>query len=164
MVQWIDQDARVEPLSGDVLAIAQTHALDAAIFPRASLPEVLVVPGTTPVVWIARAPPAEGPPRDSPVVGFCATQQRGARLDVTHLAVHPAHRGAGLGRALLRAALAAARTRRMADVVLHVSTGNRAALALYESEGFEVVRRVHAFYPFREFPDGGDAYVMIRRA
>ena len=158
MVRRIEQDARVEPLSGDLLAIAQTHALDASTFPRASLPQVLAVPGTAPFVWIARAE------KGGPVVGFCVTEQRGPRLDITHIGVAPEHRGVGLGRALLRAALASARARRATDVILHVSTGNRAAIALYESEGFEVVRRIRAFYPFREFPDGGDAYVMLRRA
>jgi ribosomal protein S18 acetylase RimI-like enzyme len=156
MVRRIEQDARVEPLSGDVLAIAQTHALDASLFPRASLPQVLAVPGTAPFVWIAR--------EKGKVIGFVVTEQRGARLDITHVGVDAAHRGQGLGRALLRAALAGARARRVSDVVLHVSTGNRAAIALYESEGFEILKRIRGFYPFREFPDGGDAYVMIRRA
>src|SRR5262245_54231695 len=141
----LEQGARVEPLAADVLAIAQTHALDATVFPRPTLPEVLVVPGIAPLVWIARAT-APGP-----VVGFCAAERDGWRLDITHLAVHPAHRGEGLGRALLRAALEAARRRRLRDVVLHVSTGNSRAIALYESEGFEVVQRVRGFYAFGSF-------------
>jgi ribosomal protein S18 acetylase RimI-like enzyme len=158
VVRRIVEDGRVEPLAGDPLAIAQTHALDATIFPRLSLPAVLVVPGTAPLVWIARAAPG------GPVAGFCAAERRGSRLDITHVAVHPVHRGKGIGRALLCAALAAARRGRCAEVSLHVSTGNRAAISLYESEGFEVVRTIRGFYPFREFPDGGDAYVMLRRA
>src|SRR5262249_28977793 len=149
---------RIEPLRADLLAILQTHALDATIFPRATLPQVLVVPGTAPLVWIARAS------RRGSVVGFCAAERRGGRFDVTPLALDAAHRGSGLGRALLRAALTAARAQRCLDVVLHVSTGNRAAIALYDSEGFVVVRRISGFYPYPSFPEGGDAYVMTRRA
>ncbi len=63
--------------------------------------------------------------------------------DIRGLAVAPAHQGRGLGRALVEAALAAARERGARKVTLRVLGPNTAARALYESCGFVVegVRR-----------------------
>lgn len=70
--------------------------------------------------------------------------EREPRLKVQHLAhlvgmmVADTHRGHGLGRALLAAALARLRaTPGIAQVTLSVTTGNEAAIGLYRSQGFE---------------------------
>jgi ribosomal protein S18 acetylase RimI-like enzyme len=52
------------------------------------------------------------------------------------LYVAPAHRGEGLGRALLEATVSAARERGAERVELGTSTGDTAAVNLYESAGF----------------------------
>jgi ribosomal protein S18 acetylase RimI-like enzyme len=52
------------------------------------------------------------------------------------VAVRPAFRGAGLGRRLLRFAIAYARERGTAKVMLKVHLDNPSARHLYESEGF----------------------------
>jgi ribosomal-protein-alanine N-acetyltransferase len=75
--------------------------------------------------------------------------------DVHTIGVRADRQGRGLGRALLRALLAAAADRR---VLLDVRTDNEPAIALYASEGFAVVGRRRRYYQ----PSGADAYAMER--
>ena len=145
----------IEPVGADLVALAQAHALDVTVFPHQSLPPVLGG-DTPPAVWVARAE------RGGPVVGFVATRANRSALEISGLAVEPAHRRAGLGRALVRAAVRSARTRGFSTVELHVSTGNAAALSLYASERFREAQRVAGFYSAGRFPDDGDAWLMIR--
>lgn len=58
-------------------------------------------------------------------------------LEVTALAVHPDHRRMGVGSALLAAAVSRARSRRARKVSLRVLSTDKAAIALYERNGFE---------------------------
>ncbi len=71
---------------------------------------------------------------DGEVVGFVAY----ADAELTWLYVHPDRQGRGVGRALLRHALAHARSEGAGRVETTVLDGNRAR-ALYESEGFTLV-------------------------
>src|SRR6185295_18487038 len=78
------------------------------------------------------------------IVGYVAVG-RATRLesnrhvaDIRGLAVAPDHQGRGLGRALVHAALDAARERGARKVTLRVLGPNTAARALYESCGFVV--------------------------
>lgn len=151
----------IEPVGADLVALAQAHALDATVFPHSSLPLVFGGGGgtggaVTPVLWVARAE------RGGPVVGFVGTRARSGVLEISGIAVDPAHQRAGLGRALVRAAVRSARMRGLDLVSLHVSTGNPAAIALYASEGFRKAERLAGFYSARRFPDGGDAWLMVR--
>lgn len=72
-------------------------------------------------------------PADSPGYGFVAPD-----IPELSLAVAPAWRGRGVGRALLRGVLAEARAVGLDKISLSVEPDNLAA-ALYASEGFEVV-------------------------
>ena len=128
--------------AGDAVAIA---ALDAATWsfdvtpsPRSS------VPSSIDGMLVAE----DG----GEIVGYVAVG-RATRLesnrhvaDIRGLAVAPDHQGRGLGRALVEAALDAARERGARKVTLRVLGPNTAARALYESCGFVVegVRR-HEF-------------------
>ena len=69
---------------------------------------------------------------------------------IRSVAVHPDHRGRGAARALLRAAIGASRERGDRKLVLNVLAGNRPAVALYESLGFETEGRL-----VEEFELGG---------
>ena len=71
------------------------------------------------------------------------------------LAVHPGRRRRGLGRALLRDALARARDSSARCLSLEVDRANRVAVELYRKEGFGLLRR------FRE--DGRWRQEMVRR-
>lgn len=145
----------IEPVGADLVALAQAHALDATVFPHQSLPPVFGG-DAPPSVWVARLE------HGGPVVGFVATRASRGALEIAGLAVETAHRRTGIARALLRAAVRSARARGLDTVELHVSTGNEAAVALYASERFRKASRIEGFYSSRRFPDGGDAWVMVR--
>jgi ribosomal protein S18 acetylase RimI-like enzyme len=69
------------------------------------------------------------------------------------LATRPEARGQGVGAALLEAAAAAARRRGSRALRLEVRTGNTAAIALYERDGFHQIGRYAQYYQ-----DGADAW------
>lgn len=82
------------------------------------------------------------PHEDAPPAGVCQLRYRDglwrAGLDclLEDLFVDDHARGAGLGRALVEAAIAAARARGARRMELDVNERNAAAIALYESFGF----------------------------
>ena len=109
--------------------------------------------------WVARAEPSgRAGPGDSgnELLGYAGLAIGPDDADVQTIGVHPAARGLGLGRALLRTLLAAAGDR---VVHLEVRTDNDIAIALYVSEGFERIGLRRRYYR----PSGADAYTMIRR-
>lgn len=81
---------------------------------------------------------------DGAVVGYVAIRQAVALashahvLEISGLAVDPAHQGAGVGRRLVEAALADARARGARKVSLRVLASNAGARRLYERCGFVV--------------------------
>ncbi len=140
----------IEPLGSDLVALAQCTALDASIFPHPSLPPVL--DARIPSVLVARM--------GTEVIGFVGGVRRGGTLDIVGIGVAPEHRQRGVGRALVRAAIASATERQFSKIVLHVSTGNEAAVLLYTNEGFRITRTLRGYYSARRFPNNGDAYEM----
>jgi ribosomal protein S18 acetylase RimI-like enzyme len=134
-------------LPTDLVGLARCMALDAEVFPYASIP-VGVLAGVR--TWTVRVPSMATVPSvddDSRrVLGFVAASDRALSLYVHGLAVAPAERRRGAGRALLRACLSEGKAAGLNRAVLHVGTANRAAVALYESEGFTVRRRLRDFY------------------
>jgi ribosomal-protein-alanine N-acetyltransferase len=98
--------------------------------------------------------------RDGAVVGYViadVTPNHGRDIGhVKDLAVHPETRGEGIGRRLLRSALARLRGVGAAVVRLEVREGNSVARSLYADEGFEPIRRVSNYYR-----DGEDALVLV---
>ena len=77
---------------------------------------------------------------------------------ITNVAVHPNHRRLGLGRAVLEALLAEARTRGAVQVSLEARESNAAAIALYTHAGFTVAGRRKRFYR----DPAEDALVMLK--
>jgi ribosomal protein S18 acetylase RimI-like enzyme len=94
-----------------------------------------------------------------PVVGVCQLRYRFSVWTGTEdcwledIFVEPEARGSGVGRALIEAAFDRARARGCARVELDVNEANPAALALYESLGFEAWSD----------PPGGRNLLMRRR-
>lgn len=78
--------------------------------------------------------------RGNRCVGFCRNERLGASGVIGTLGTVPQARGIGLGRALLRWAVASFGARGFSRVGLMVDGENEGALALYRSEGFEIVR------------------------
>ena len=81
----------------------------------------------------------------------------GYECEIHTIAVDPAHRGSGIGRALLRALLDVADATK-AETFLEVRTDNDPAIALYESVGFVRLGLRKGYYQ----PLGADAYTMRR--
>ena len=86
--------------------------------------------------------------------GFILARVAGGEAEILTLAVLPAARGRGLGRALLRAAARHAQALGAASLFLEVGTDNPAALALYAGQGFGPVGRRKGYY------DGRDALIL----
>lgn len=86
--------------------------------------------------------------------GFVLARAAGGEAEILTLAVRPAARGKGLGRALLQAALAQASKDGAGVMFLEVGTDNPAALALYAGLGFAKVGQRKGYY------DGGDALIL----
>lgn len=83
-------------------------------------------------------------------------------MDEAHLmtvAVHPAHRSRGIGRAMLEYLESQCRAQRLQTIVLEVARGNAAARHLYRTFGFQSVGFRRNYYP----GSGEDAVVMIKR-
>ncbi|GAA2751519.1 ribosomal protein S18-alanine N-acetyltransferase [Amnibacterium kyonggiense] len=95
---------------------------------------------------------------DDGIVGYAAVlaPQGSGDADVLTIAVTAAHRGKGIGAALLEHMLETASMRGAHRVFLEVRADNPVAQRLYASRGFAVVGRRPRYYQ----PDGVDAIVM----
>ncbi|WP_295033259.1 ribosomal protein S18-alanine N-acetyltransferase [uncultured Microbacterium sp.] len=95
---------------------------------------------------------------DEVVVGYGGVRAlRGSTdSDIQTIALDAEHRGAGRGRALLRALLAEAAERGAREVFLEVRADNPVAQGLYVSEGFVEIGRRAGYYQ----PDDVDAVIM----
>lgn len=89
-----------------------------------------------------------GPPGPEPweVWGYLVFWLVAAEMHILNLAVHPQRRRQGIARALLTAALAQAREQHAKMAWLEVRPSNTAALALYQSFGFQEVGRRPGYY------------------
>lgn len=83
------------------------------------------------------------------LVGFAASRVIGAEAELLSLAVDPAQRRRGTGRALLRESFRRARDAGASVYYLEVRSSNEAALALYYSAGFRLhsIRRGYYSQP-----------------
>jgi ribosomal-protein-alanine N-acetyltransferase len=88
-------------------------------------------------------------------VGFAMGRVAAGEAEVLTLAVRPAARRTGAGRALMGALAAEAAGRGAAALVLEVAEGNQAARGLYAGLGAVEVGRRRRYYP-----DGSDALVL----
>ncbi len=77
---------------------------------------------------------------------------------ITNIAVHPAYRKKGIGRAVLAALIQEAEQRKLDQIALEVRTSNTAAIKLYEQAGFVKAGCRKNFYkkPIE------DAWIMLK--
>lgn len=80
------------------------------------------------------------------VLGYVVAWFVADQGEIANIAVAPDHRGHGVGRALLDAALGEAAARGIAAVYLEVRDSNQRARELYASRGFEEVGRRRRYY------------------
>jgi ribosomal protein S18 acetylase RimI-like enzyme len=107
------------------------------------------------VAEVAR-PPGASPPAAGTVAGYGGVSLGRRGAEVMNLAVDPAARGRGIGRALMDALLSGARAAGAKQVGLSVADGSPAAAGLYRSLGFEPVGVARGYYQ----PSGRDGIVM----
>jgi GNAT superfamily N-acetyltransferase len=77
---------------------------------------------------------------DDEPAGICKLAIRGDQGWIAGVGVAPPHRGTGVGKALMRAAIEQARGRGIRDLWLEVLVQNEPAIGLYEQLGFDRVR------------------------
>jgi ribosomal-protein-alanine N-acetyltransferase len=92
------------------------------------------------------------------LVGYTCTWHVADEVQLLNAAVHPACRGRGVGRALVRRVLDEAAAEGLRTVLLEVRAGNQPARRLYADLGFRSVRLRRGYYG-----PGQDAIVMERR-
>lgn len=85
------------------------------------------------------------PREGEPAAGFTLSRGAADEEELLLIAVHPDHRGRGIGGVLLERFVAAAHARGARRLFLEMREGNRAE-ALYRSYGFESVGRRHHYY------------------
>lgn len=96
--------------------------------------------------------------RGREIVGTCALLDKGdGRIELTKMAVTESCQGAGIGRALLVAAIGAFLARRSGELFLETNSVLRPAIALYESVGF-----VHAPRPAASGYQRANVYMVYR--
>jgi ribosomal-protein-alanine N-acetyltransferase len=91
-------------------------------------------------IWVARETEPSSASRTSPargaIVGYLVAWHVADELHVMNVATRPDRRRRGIGRALVNAAVAYARARRVRHALLEVRRSNRPAISLYRSVGF----------------------------
>lgn len=92
------------------------------------------------------------------LVGYAGLKVSGPSYssDVQTIGVEPAFQGRGVGRKLMNALVAIARSQGSEEIFLEVKAGNEAAISLYLSLGFEQIDVRKRYYQ----PSGEDALVM----
>lgn len=83
---------------------------------------------------------------DGRVDGYAVVRSTVGESELANLAVSPARRGAGLGRALLREAVEAARSRGATWIFLAVRASNAGAARLYRRCGFQEIGAQTSYY------------------
>lgn len=90
------------------------------------------------------------------VVAYIVYWQIRDDVQINNVAVHPDHRGFGLGEAMMRYAIAKVRSAGAGFISLEVRQSNTAAVTLYKKLGFEILGTRKNYYTK---PDE-DAHVM----
>jgi ribosomal-protein-alanine N-acetyltransferase len=101
-----------------------------------------------------------GNPRQG-LLGFVLARLAAGEGEILTIAVSGAHRGRGLGRALMDAVLRRLHSERAEELFLEVDDTNEPALALYRKLGFKEVARRPGYYEHEE-RRRSDAIVMRR--
>ncbi|PSH04941.1 MAG: ribosomal-protein-alanine N-acetyltransferase [Acidobacteria bacterium] len=104
--------------------------------------------------WIAEDSGAKGVQG----IGFLVAQNVGRDWELENIAVLPAFRRRGIGRLLLSALQAKARSEEAERILLEVRASNESAIHLYRASGFQPLSRRKSYYlsPLE------DALVLVR--
>lgn len=144
----------------DLPGMADIHAKS---FPQAwsedDIASMLAASGAS--AWVARiAGGGAGRP-----LGFVIARTAADEAEIITVASDPAHRRAGVGRALMEHAIRELQRERVTRLLLEVSERNLAAIALYRSLGFVRIGERKGYYASHAGPGGAQppaALVMAR--
>jgi [ribosomal protein S18]-alanine N-acetyltransferase len=95
------------------------------------------------ILWVAEHRSEEG---SSKIIGMIVVWMILDEAHIATIAVHPEHRGQGIGRELLTLALREAIQQGALESMLEVRAGNQVAQALYRDFGFVIVGRRPRYY------------------
>lgn len=109
---------------------------------RRQVSDSLIMPNTH---YLLAGADGGSPRGDEPAAGFALSRGAADEEELLLIAVHPDHRGRGVGAALLERFVAAAGARGSRRLFLEMREGNRAE-ALYRRHGFESVGRRRHYY------------------
>jgi ribosomal-protein-alanine N-acetyltransferase len=109
---------------------------------RRQVSDALLMPNTHYLLAATDGTPAR---EGQAAAGFALSRGAADEEELLLIAVHPDHRGRGIGRALIERFAAAARARGARRLFLEMREGNRAE-ALYRRCGFESVGRRRHYY------------------
>lgn len=93
---------------------------------------------------------------DCQVLAYAVFSFPAEQAHIQTIAVRPESLRQGIGRHLLRQIIAFVMRKKGESVILELRQSNQAALKLYQSLGFVVIRSLPKLYP-----DGEDAFVMV---
>jgi ribosomal-protein-alanine N-acetyltransferase len=96
---------------------------------------------------------------DSQVLAYAVFSLPAEQAHIQTIAVHPDHRRKGIAAYLVRQILSFAMRNDAESAILEVRKGNAAAVHLYQSVGFVVIRTIPAFYVHGS--DTEDGFVMV---
>lgn len=141
--------ARCQIRAADTRDLAAVHAIERAAFRDPwSLRQLAACLSADTLFLVAH--------RAAQVLGYVIVRIAADEGELLNVAVVPAARRQGIGRALIRAALAAAGARGARTVYLEVRESNLGARQLYAGEGFEMIGRRRGYYR----TPGEDAVVL----
>lgn len=98
--------------------------------------------------------------QDSPIAGFVMAREAAGEAEILTIAVAPASRRTGLGRALIVAAALRAAEMGATTFFLEVAVGNVAARGLYAGLGFAQAGRRKGYYEGSAFEPAQDALIL----
>jgi ribosomal-protein-alanine N-acetyltransferase len=137
--------------------LLDVYRLEQSVFPQPWPFEAFERFVDEPGFMVAELPTADGPALAGYVVADLTPNFGRDIGHIKDLAVREECRGRGIGRLLLRHALASLEARGAAVTRLEVRANNDPAIALYREHGFEHRRTVPRYYA-----DGENALVMVR--
>ncbi|MGV3554313.1 MAG: GNAT family N-acetyltransferase [Croceibacterium sp.] len=129
----------------DRIMAVMTAAFDPAYgeaWNRRQVGDALTMPNTH---YLLAGPDGLAPAPDDPAVGFLLSRGAAGEEELLLIAVHPEHRGNGIGTALIERFIDVARHRGTERLFLEMREGNPAE-RLYVALGFEPVGRRRQYY------------------